>query len=83
MALTSDPRHAVISNPGNLVDKEWDVAEIVAHKHQGCQLLFKVCWKGYSLKDDTLEPAIHLYSASEVVQAYLTKHPSLSVSFYG
>lgn len=78
-----DPKQPLLANPQDLADLKWKVDQIVTHYHQGHQLLFKVCWKGFGPEDNTWEPIMHLCNSSEVVQAYLACHPALSVGFHG
>lgn len=53
MSTSLDLKHTILSNPQEMANKKWDIMFIIAHKYQGKQLLFKVWWKGYGLKNNT------------------------------
>lgn len=66
-----------------MADCELDVELIIAYKHQGQHLLFKVQWSGYDPEHNTWGLVMHLCNSPKVVQAYLTHHLLLSVCFHG
>ena len=63
--------------PPKLIDneEEYEVEQIINHHHYGkChQLQYLICWKGYSVADNTWEPADQVH-ADELVRAYHMKH---------
>ena len=63
--------------PTELIDneEEYEVEQIINHHHHGKrhQLQYLICWKGYSVADDTWEPADQVH-ADELVRAYHMKH---------
>ena len=56
-------------------EEEYEVEQIINHQHHGkhCQLQYLICWKGYSVADNTWEPADQVH-ANELVKSYHTKH---------
>ena len=63
--------------PPELIDneEEYEVEQIINHHHYGkChQLQYFICWKGYSVADDTWEPADQVH-ADKLVRTYHMKH---------
>ena len=63
--------------PPELIDneEEYKVEQIINHHHYGkcCQLQYLICWKGYSVADDTWEPTDQVH-ANNLVRTYHTKH---------
>jgi len=63
--------------PPELVDneEEYSVDHIVRHKKNNKgNLLFLIRWKGYSVEDDTWEPASNLKNARETLDEYKKRH---------
>lgn len=63
--------------PPDLIDneEEYEVDHIVRHKRNNKRnLLFLIRWKGYTMEDDTWEPAGNLKHAKEMVEEYKRIH---------
>ena len=56
--------------------EEYKVEQVISHQYYGCKktLQYLICWKGYSVADDTWEPADQVF-ADALVRAYHKKHP--------
>ena len=56
-------------------EEEYVVEQIINHQHHGrChQLQYLICWKGYSVADDTWEPADQVHT-DELAKSYHLKH---------
>ena len=59
-------------------EEEYEMDHIVRHKRNNKgNLLFLVRWKGYSMEDDTWEPASNLKHAKETLEEYKKRHKLL------
>jgi hypothetical protein len=56
--------------------EEYKVEQVIGHRYHGQQkkLQYLICWKGYSVADDTWEPTDQVF-ADALVKAYHRKHP--------
>ena len=56
--------------------EEYEVEQVISHQYYGRKkaLQYLICWKGYSVTDDTWEPADQVF-ADTLVKAYHRKHP--------
>ena len=64
--------------PPEMVDdqEEYKVEQVISHQYYRCKkaLQYLICWKGYSVTDDTWEPADQVF-ADALMKAYHRKHP--------
>ena len=64
--------------PPEMVDdqEEYEVEQVINHQYYGCKkvLQYLICWKGYSVTDDTWELADQVFMDA-LVKAYHRKHP--------
>ena len=56
--------------------EEYEVEKVISHQYYGCKkvLQYLIHWKGYSVADDTWEPADQVF-AEALMKAYHKKHP--------
>ena len=56
--------------------EEYEVEQVISHWYYGHKkaLQYLICWKGYSVADNTWEPADQVFTDA-LVQAYYRKHP--------
>ena len=63
--------------PPEMIDdqEEYEVEQVISHRYYGCKktLQYLICWKGYSVTDDTWEPADQVF-VDALVRAYHRKH---------
>ena len=64
--------------PPEMIDdqEEYEVEQVISHQYYGHKkaLQYLIQWKGYSVTDDTWEPADQVF-AEALVKAYHRKHP--------
>ena len=56
--------------------EEYEEEQVISHQYYGCKkaLQYLICWKGYSVADNTWEPADQVFTDA-LVKAYHRKHP--------
>ena len=64
--------------PPEMIDdqEEYEVEQVINHQYYGCKKALQnlICWKGYSVADNTWEPADQVFMDA-LVKAYHRKHP--------
>jgi hypothetical protein len=56
-------------------DEEWEVEEILDSRIQKRVLQYLVKWKGYTISDNTWEPAKNLTNAPDEIRKFHQRHP--------
>ena len=64
--------------PLEMIDdqEEYEVEQVISHQYYGCKkmLQYLICWRGYSVADDTWEPADQVF-ADTLIKTYHRKYP--------